>query len=79
LPRIAFGVFLGCMETTGSIAKELGLDRRLVSYLVARHNIEPIGRAGRVRLFDHDAIRQVAQAACLHAFRRPPFKIGGDR
>jgi hypothetical protein len=57
------------METTGSIALQLGLDRDLVTYLIRKGNIKPIGRAGITRVFSGEAIKQVAKLAVQHHYR----------
>lgn len=58
------------METSGTIARQLGLDRDLVAYLIRKGHIKPIGRAGMVRVFPPEAVKQVAALACQHRFRR---------
>ena len=47
--------------TVGDIAKELGVDRDAVTYAVRKANIEPVGRAGIVRLFSGSAVETVRQ------------------
>jgi len=42
--------------TVGDIAQKLKVDRDQVSYAVRKANIEPVGRAGMVRLFSGNAI-----------------------
>ena len=44
--------------TSGDIAKELNEDRDAVAYALRKLRIEPIGRAGQVRLFPSNAIDQ---------------------
>ena len=60
------------METTGSIARQLGLDRDLVTYLIRKGRVKPVGRAGVIRVFGPDAVKQVAELASNHSFRRRP-------
>ena len=45
--------------TTGQIATELGEDRDRVSYAIRKAGVQPIGRAGLVRLFPQSAIDAV--------------------
>ena len=45
--------------TTGQIAEQLGENRDKVSYAVRRAGVEPIGRAGLVRLFPASAVETV--------------------
>jgi len=47
--------------TVGDIAKELKVDRDAVTYAVRKANIEPVGRAGIVRLFSGNAVGTVRQ------------------
>ena len=47
--------------TTGQIAKALDADRDHVSYAIRKSNIQPIGRAGNVRLFSKEAVEPVRQ------------------
>jgi hypothetical protein len=59
------------METTGTIAKQLGIDRELVDYLIRKGRVRPVGRAGIVRVFAPEAVKQVAALAARHNFRKP--------
>lgn len=43
-------------ETTGSIARKLGIDRDVVNYALRKGRVNPIGRAGIVRLFEPGAV-----------------------
>ena len=45
--------------TVGDIAQRLKVDRDKVSYAVRKANIEPVGRAGIVRLFSGNAVEMV--------------------
>jgi len=45
--------------TVGDIAQRLKVDRDEVSYAVRKANIEPVGRAGIVRLFSGSAVGTV--------------------
>jgi len=58
------------MQTTGSIARQLGLDKALVAYLIRKGNIQPIAKAGIARIFEPGAVKQVARLATQHNFRR---------
>jgi len=56
------------MYTTGDIARRLGVSRSAVSYAIDRARIEPVHRAGIVRLFSVDQWPEIV-AAC-HAVNR---------
>ena len=45
--------------TTGDIAKELNIDRDVVAYALRKASIQPVGRAGQVRLFSAAALEIV--------------------
>ena len=45
--------------TTGSIAKTLNVDRDTVAYAIRKIGVEPIGRAGIVRMFDTSVTKKV--------------------
>ncbi len=45
--------------STGQIAEEIGQDRDRVSYAIRKMGVEPVGRAGLVRLFPQSAVRTV--------------------
>lgn len=45
--------------TVGDIAKELGVDRDAVSYAIRKIKVQPIGRAGIVRMFPGTALATV--------------------
>jgi hypothetical protein len=45
--------------TVGDIAKKLDIDRDAVAYAIRKENIEPVGRAGLVRLFPDTALDTV--------------------
>ena len=45
--------------TTGEIAKQLVVDRDAVSYAIRKLGIEPVQRAGQVRLFNSNIAEQV--------------------
>jgi hypothetical protein len=45
--------------TVGDIANKLNVDRDAVSYAVRKANIQPLGRAGIVRLFSGTAVETV--------------------
>ena len=47
--------------TTGDIAKQLNQDRDAVAYALRKLRIQPIGRAGQVRLFSAETIDQAKQ------------------
>jgi hypothetical protein len=45
--------------STGQIAKRVGEDRDAVSYAIRKAGIQPVGRAGLVRLFPQSAVDTV--------------------
>ncbi len=45
--------------TSGTIAKELNVDRDAVSYAVRKLRIKPVGVAGNVRLFSEEVVKAV--------------------
>jgi hypothetical protein len=45
--------------TVGDIAKELDIDRDAASYAIRKANIQPVGRAGIVRLFSDSTVEIV--------------------
>ena len=47
--------------TAGDIAKEIGVDRDAVTYAIRKAGIEPVGRAGIVRLFSSAAVTSVRE------------------
>jgi len=59
--------------TVGDIAKELNVDRDAVTYAVRKANIEPVGRAGIVRLFSGNAVQTVQE---FLKSKRQPQKEG---
>ncbi len=49
------------INTTGTIAEELGVKREEVAYAVHRLAIKPLGRAGVARVFSKEATTKVKQ------------------
>lgn len=47
--------------TVGDIAKRVDADRDAVSYALRKSRVEPVGRAGIVRLFPETAVRTVKE------------------
>lgn len=47
------------LVTTGDIAQRLKVDRDAVSYALRRGKIQPVGRAGIVRLFSEGVVETV--------------------
>jgi len=45
--------------TSGDIAQQLDIDRDSVNYALRKSKVEPVGRAGLVRLFSASAIQRV--------------------
>ena len=62
-------------ETTGSIARKLGVDRDVVNYMLRKGNVDPIGRAGIVRLFEPSAVDVVRK---MLASKRKNRKVGAQ-
>jgi len=47
------------LNTVGRIAKQLNVPSHRVTYVIDRHSIKPIARAGRFRLFDRAAVARI--------------------
>jgi len=47
------------MPTLGQIAKELNVPVFKVQYLIKARGIKPIGRAGNIRVFGPEAVKQL--------------------
>lgn len=47
------------LRTSGVIADELGEPLSRVLYVLRKHNVRPIGRAGVIRLYDRAAVETV--------------------
>jgi hypothetical protein len=45
--------------STGQIAEEIGEDRDRVSYAIRKAGVQPVGRAGLVRLFPQSAVTTI--------------------
>lgn len=45
--------------STGQIAEQIGEDRDAVSYAIRKGGVQPVGRAGLVRLFPQSAVDTV--------------------
>ena len=58
--------------TTGKIAQETGEDLCTVSYALRRLRIQPLGRAGQVRIFPESAINQVREFLASKPHRNKP-------
>lgn len=56
--------------TSGQIAEQVGEHRDRVAYVLRRAEIQPIGRAGIVRLFGPDAVEKVRTFLNSHSRRR---------
>ena len=56
--------------TTGAIARALGVETHRVAYAIRTRGIRHAGRAGRLRLFDRQAVGQI-DAALKEAAGRP--------
>jgi hypothetical protein len=50
------------LRTPGAIAAEVGAPLSSVLYLLRKLEIKPIGRAGILRLYDHEAVETVRRA-----------------
>lgn len=48
--------------TTGAIARALEVETHRVTYAIRSRGIPHAGRAGRLRLFDRDGVRRIADA-----------------
>ena len=49
------------MYTVGEIAKRVGRPVHRVLYYIRSRRIQPVGRAGRYRLFDDNAVRLIVE------------------
>jgi len=50
------------MLTTGDIARRCNVPRSVVCHAIERHSIQPVGRAGIVRLFSDDQWPEIWRA-----------------
>lgn len=48
------------IHTIGSIARQCGVAVHRVEYILRTRRIDPVGRAASVRLFDEEAVEQIA-------------------
>jgi hypothetical protein len=55
--------------STGQIAEQIGEDRDAVSYAIRKAGVQPVGRAGLVRLFPQSAVETIR--TFLATRRRP--------
>ena len=63
-------------RTAGVIARELGATLTQVTYVLnTRHHIRPIGRAGKFRLYNEEAVRLILHELNTIAARRPRSDI----
>ena len=44
------------LDTSGRIAAKLGVPLHRVTYIISSRGIEPVARAGRLRLYDRGAV-----------------------
>jgi hypothetical protein len=58
---------LATILTVGPIARRLGEPLHCVEYAIKSRSIEPCGIAGKLRVFDEDAVAQIA--AALHEIK----------
>ena len=47
------------LNTTGRIAANLGVPVHRVQYVISSRDIRPAAYAGRLRLFDHEALARI--------------------
>lgn len=66
-------------ETTGSIARKLGIDRDVVNYALRKGKVAPIGRAGIVRLFEPKAVNVVKKMLASKRRRSPDRRQEGEK
>ena len=67
-------------RTVGTIARELGVALHRVEYVLrTRPHIQPTARAGRVRLYDKDALAMIRHALNAIDARRGTFGPRGER
>ena len=56
--------------TTGQIAEQIGTDRDRVAYAIRKARVEPVGRAGMVRLFPQSAVGVVRDFLAANRTRK---------
>lgn len=56
------------LMTVGRVAEHLGVPLHRVEYAIVSRQVRPAGRAGNLRLFDAEGVRQIAEA--LESVRR---------
>lgn len=50
------------LRTVGRLAAEVPASMQQVKYLLQKHNVQPIGRAGILRLYDQQAVQTIRDA-----------------
>jgi hypothetical protein len=66
------------LRTVGVLAEEVGASLAQVLYLIRKLNVQPIGRAGTLRLFDQEATEAVRAELLANAQRRGEGAAGGE-
>lgn len=59
------------LKTIGDIARDRGVSIHRVEYVVRARGIQPVGRAGIIRLFDHAGVARIASELQRSARRIP--------
>lgn len=60
------------LYTLGELARRLNVQANRLDYAIRRYGIEPVARAGILRLFSEDQIEQIASAIRRCASRPAP-------
>jgi hypothetical protein len=47
------------VQSIGDVARHLGQPLHVVNYIIMSRGIQSVGRAGRVRLFDDEAVERI--------------------
>lgn len=50
------------LDTPGQIGRKLGVPTHRIQYVIARRGIRPSAYAGRLRLFDREAVARIRHA-----------------
>lgn len=64
------------LDTPGRIAQKLGVPTHRIQYIVATRKIKPAAYAGRLRLFDRNALARIRHELNAIAARRADLSGG---
>jgi len=60
--------------STGQIAEQIGEDRDRISYAIRKAGVQPVGRAGLVRLFPESAVGVVRKFLSTRGVRKQQLR-----